>query len=423
MNEQASTYETISREDLIAENMNLREGYERLRFELDQLKKLAFGSRHERFIPTDPGQLALGMEMTEVPENPQIQTVEYQRQKPSTSTPPPSRMPLPADLPRQEIIIQPEGDISGLRKIGEEITEQLDYVPGKLFVRRFVRIKYAGAGGKGILIGSLPDRPIEKGIPGAGLLAHIIIDKYTDHLPVYRQAERFKREGVTIPTSTLTDWISQACKLLEPLGDTLRKLALASGYLQADETPIKVLDRDKKGSTHRGYYWVYHAPQEKLVFFDYQESRGREGPRQQLQSFKGYLQTDGYQVYEEFGNARDIHHLCCMAHARRMFSDAKDNDKARAEYVLGRIQELYAIERRLKGKSEDEIVTIRAAESLPILNGLKTWMVENYPAVLPQSLIGKAIAYSLQRWEKLTLYTHQGMLQLIPIRSRTQSGR
>ena len=169
MNEQASTYETISREDLIAENMNLREGYERLRFELDQLKKLAFGSRHERFIPTDPGQLALGMEMTEVPENPQIQTVEYQRQKPSTSTPPPSRMPLPADLPRQEIIIQPEGDISGLRKIGEEITEQLDYVPGKLFVRRFVRIKYAGAGGKGILIGSLPDRPIEKGIPGAGV--------------------------------------------------------------------------------------------------------------------------------------------------------------------------------------------------------------------------------------------------------------
>ena len=127
-------------------------------------------------------------------------------------------------------------------------------------------------------------------------------DKYTDHLPIHRQLQRFAREGIRLSSSTLTDWIGGTCALLEPLYDTLKKKVLSADYLQADETPIKVLDKDKKGTTHRGYHWVYHAPNERLVLFDYREGRGREGPNEILKDFKGHLQTDGYALYEDFDN-------------------------------------------------------------------------------------------------------------------------
>ncbi|MEJ7645715.1 MAG: IS66 family transposase [Chryseolinea sp.] len=258
------------------------------------------------------------------------------------------RMKLPADLPREKIIIEPKEDVTGLKKIGEEITEELERIPGKLFVRQYIRPKYAKKDGQGVVIGILPSRPIDKCIPGPGLLAQIVIDKYTDHIPVHRQKQRFEREGIKLPSSTLTDWIGSTCELLDPLYEVHKKEVLTADYLQVDESPIKVLDKNKKGTTHRGYHWVYHAPIQRMVLFDYREGRGGVGPGECLKAFNGYLQTDGYAVYEDFDRKTDIALLHCMAHARRKFDEAKDNDLSRASYVLTEMQKVYALERQAK---------------------------------------------------------------------------
>ncbi len=392
--------------------------YTQLLHELDQLKGLVFGSRHERFVPaTPPEQLALGltMDIVEPPVVP-VQTIEYTRKQKSTSTEKvqTGRMKLPADLPREQVIIEPTQDVTGMKKIGEEITEELERIPGKLFVRQYVRPKYAKPQGEGVVIAELPARPIDKGIAGPGLLAQIVIDKYTDHLPIHRQIQRFEREGIKLSSSTLTDWISATCALLEPLYEALKKEVLSSAYLQADETPIKVLDRDKKGTTHRGYHWVYQAPVEKIVLFDYREGRGREGPYEILKDFKGHLQTDGYAVYEDFDRKPGVTLLHCMAHARRKFDEAKDNDLARASYALTEIQKIYALERHAKaeGLSIEDRARLRQEKAVDILADLKVWMAENYKAVLPKSSIGQALHYSLQRWDKLMLYTTNGHLEV-----------
>lgn len=406
-----NAYQDLSKEELVVKVVELTH-------RLTQLERLVFGSRHERFIPATPQeQLALGLavEKTEVAA-PTIQTIEYTRKqkKESTEKLQTGRMKLPADLPREQVILEPQEDISGLTKIGEEITEELERIPGKLFVRQYVRPKYARANQEGIVIADLPARPIDKGIPGPGLLAQIVIDKYTDHLPVHRQIQRFQREGIKLSSSTLTDWISSTCTLLEPLYDELRKMVLSADYLQADETPIKVLDKDKKGTTHRGYHWVYHAPNERLVLFDYREGRGREGPHEILKDFKGHLQTDGYVVYEDFDKKPDIILLNCMAHARRKFDEAKDNDLVRAEYALTEIQKLYALERKAKTESlsADNRYALRQEKSVEVLNDLKSWMLENYKGVLPKSTIGQALHYSLERFDKLMRYTTDGKLEI-----------
>lgn len=392
--------------------------YTHLQHELDQLKRLVFGSRHERFVPTTPQEqlaLLLDVQPTVAPAA-SIQKIEYTRKTKETSTEKlhTGRMKLPANLPRETVVIEPAEDVSGWTKIGEEITEELDRIPGKLFVRQIVRPKYAKPNGEGVVIANLPARPIEKGIAGPGLLAQIIIDKYTDHLPIHRQIQRFEREGIKLSASTLTDWIGATCTLLDPLYEVLRKQVLSSNYLQADETPIKVLDKGKKGTTHRGYHWVYHSAQERLVLFDYREGRGREGPTECLKDFKGHLQTDGYIVYEDFDKKPGITLLHCMAHARRKFDEAKDNDLVRASYVLAEMQKLYALERQGKENrlSDEELHHLRQREAIPLLKSLKQWMLENYKAVLPQSVIGQAIFYSLQRWDKLNIYTTDGRLRI-----------
>ncbi len=323
-------------------------------------------------------------------------------------------MALPAGLPREEHIIEPQVDVTGWKQIGKEITEELERIPGKLFVRQYLRPKYVNPLTGEIVIGELPVRPIDKGIAGPGLLAQIVIDKYVDHLPIYRQAHRFEREGMKLPVSTLADWISGTCHLLEPLYEVHRKLVLNSNYLQADETPIKVLDKDKKGATHRGFHWVYHAPVNRLVLFDYREGRGREGPKECLRNFGGYLQTDGYAVYEDFDKRTGITLMHCMAHARRMFDQALDNDRQRAEHVLTEMQKLYAVEQlgRDKSLSPEELHALRQEQSVPVLENIKAWMMDIYPQVLPESTIGKAIGYSLKRWDKLSLYTTDARLQI-----------
>ena len=293
----------------------------------------------------------------------------------------------------------------GCKKIGDEVTEELEYEPGKLFVNRYVRPKYVTADNSAIIIAPMIDRPLPKAIVGAGLLSQIIIDKYVDHLPLYRQEQRFKREGVDISYSTISDWIKNGCALLDPLGEALKKIVISSNYLHADETPLKVLDKNKKGtpagSVHRGFYWVYHNSIDNLVWFDYQQGRGREGPNEILKDFKGYLQTDGYNVYDIFKENKDITVLHCMAHARRKFFEAKDNNPALAEHALKQIGLLYAIERKAKEQqlTADEVFELRQAEAAPILESLGKWMKETYITSLPKSTIGKALGYSIERWQ------------------------
>ena len=190
---------------------------------------------------------------------------------------------------------------------------------------------------------------------------------------------------------------------------------MQTGYLHADETGIKVLDQNKAGKKiHNGFFWVYHNSIQKLVFFDYQKSREKQVPKEMLATFKGHLQTDGYEAYDAFDNREGILHLQCMAHARRYFMEALVTDQQRAEYVLQHMQQLYAIERRCKDKelSFDERKEVRQKEAVPVLNKLGQWMKEEHPKVLPKSPIGKALAYCIKRWEKLCMYTTDGMLSI-----------
>jgi transposase len=386
--------------------------------ELANLKRLIFGSKNERFIAAEssPSQLSLDIQADAVAacSVTKTQKIEYVRNTTQVTKEHPGRTKLPEHLERREIIIEPAEVTEGCKKIGEEITEELEYEPGRLFVNRYVRPKYVMADNKGIIIAPMMERPLPKAIVGPGLLAQIIIDKYVDHLPLYRQLGRFKREGINIPYSTIGDWIKNGSTLIDPLYESLKKLIVQSNYLHADESPIKVLDKDKKGATHRGYYWVYHNSIDGLVWFDYQEGRGREGPVAVLKYFKGYLQTDGYAVYDFFKEEKDITVLHCMAHARRMFFEAKDNDKSIAEYALEQIGLLYNIERKAKDQQLDaeQILKLRQTEGVPVLESLGKWMKETYLKVLPKSAIGKALGYSISRWRELMLYATDGKLNI-----------
>jgi transposase len=407
--------------NLLEEHSQLKVAYAGLQQQIQQLQKMIFGSRQERFVPTQHGtpQLSLDIQSEEVATCSVIEAkkISYVKTGVSTEQRPlvhPGRMKLPEHLRREEILVEPSQDIIGLKKIGEEITEVLEWQPGELYVKKYVRPKYAKAGGEGVLIGPLPSRPLEKLMAAEGLLTQIVIDKYVDHLPLHRQMQRFERCGVKLPYSTLTDWVGATCRLIEPLYQALRKEVIASIYLHVDETPIKVLDKDKKGTTHRGYYWVYQNSISKIVFFDYQEGRGREGPMSVLENFQGYLQTDGYNAYEIFDKRSGITLLHCMAHARRMFNEALENDRDRAEYTLEQMGKLYAIERSLKEQRSDfeAIQKVRREKSVPILESLGGWMKQQYMEVTPKSPIGKALAYSIERWSRLSLYATNGMLSI-----------
>src|SRR5690606_29165823 len=385
---------------------------------IDKFKRMAFAQKRERF-EGNRNQMVLPFEADETLQQGQKehfeQKIEYTRKKPAPAHR--GRVALPEHLPVEEVEIHPEGDLTEMVCIGKEVTEELDYLPAKYIIRRYIRFKYAPKekdSGLSVLIGELPERAIDRGIPGAGLLASILTDKYQDHLPLYRQVQRFKRENIPIAPSTIEGWARQALERLEPLYDCLLGDTKAMGYLQADETTIKVMDSAKKGACHLGYYWVYHSPLEKTVLFDYQPTRGAKGAETLLKVFKGYLQTDGYVTYEKLGRQEGVTHLACWAHARREFFNALGNDKERAETALDFIQRLYAVEREAKENALDPagIKMLRLEKSLPVINGMSEWMKQQLGdrMVLPGSAIGKAVRYSADRWDGLSNYLYDGNL-------------
>ena len=391
-----------------------------IEFQFEQLKRLYYGSKRERFIKNqDENQMTLPFDVEEEaqPEK-QQETITYVRTK-TKRVNHPGRMALPSHLPVEEIVIEPEEDTTGMKCIGREVTDQLELIPAKLFIKRYIRPKYIKPEDKETLtckgvIAQLPTFPVEKGIAGPGLLAQIMIDKFVDHLPIYRQLERFKREGIKIPSSTINGWQESVSTLLWPLYENLKRRVLQQGYLQVDETPILVLDKTKKGKTHRGYHWIYSSPLEKTVLFDYQHGRSREGPSKLLKNFSGYLQTDGYTVYDFIGKRKNITHLNCMTHARRGFEKALPYQKEKAGYAMDMFQKLYDIEReaRERNLSPEQRHKLRLDKALPLLNELGKWMVETWKTSLPKSPIGKAVAYCLPRWDNLMNYLHDGLLEI-----------
>jgi len=385
-----------------------------LKAQIEQYKRMLFGQKRERF-EGDNGQLPLPFAATPEQEEQTLaqveEKIEYIRRKPSSHK---GRIALPAHLPVEEIEIHPQGDLSQMVCIGKEVTEELECDPARFYIKRYIRFKYAPKNKEGVVIGSLPERVIDKGIPGAGLIASILTDKYVDHLPLYRQRQRFLRENIPIAASTLDDWAKRGLEKLEPLYDLLLADTLAKGYLQVDETTIKVLESDKKGACHLGYYWVYHNPIDEIVLFDYQPTRSGTAPQAMLENFKGYLQTDGYAAYEKIARQKGITHLVCWAHARREFERALDNDKARARVALNLIQQLYKIEQEARDAnlSAEERKELRFEKSLPLINTLAKWITEQVKHVLPKSQIGKAMKYSISRWDQLSAYLYDGVLEI-----------
>ncbi len=394
-----------------------------LQFQLNELKKLIFGTRSEKFVSTTTNGVVQSDMFAEdkLGEHSLVKTTlikSYEKKQTQLTVKHPGRNPLPDSLRREVIILQPDEDVSDLKEVGREVKELLEYQPGELFVTRIERPEYIKPSADGLtakrVIALLPAQPLEKSIAGASLLTHLMVSKWVDHQPVYRQLEIFKRQNVTINPSTVSGWIKDAMELVAPVYDLHCKQVLDSDYLNADETGIKVLDKHKKGTTHNGFYWTYYNTQKKLVLFDYQPGRGAIYPKAMLHKFNGYLQSDGYDAYEAFDKIEGVTTLCCWAHARRKFYEAKDYDNANAEKILSHIQQLYHIETHCRDQnySPGQIKNQRQVYSVPILKILEQLLKELLIKVLPSSPLGKAISYTLRRWEKLCIYTTNGILQI-----------
>ena len=410
-------------QSIIAE---LRRENEALKRQLEDFKRLIFGKKNERFVALNDGQTALfdtsetGSQVEGSGSAPK--EITYQRNPTPKDKQKPVRTELPAHLPREEEVIEPEDLPEDVVKIGEAITETLEYKPAVMYVRKIVRPKYklVDSASKAhsltteILVAPLPSQPIPSGNAGPSLLAYLFISKYIDHLPYYRQVQMFKRDGIKLSESTISGWFKAVCKLLEPLYEELKSQVLASEYLMGDETTIPVQSSNKPGATHTGYMWVYRSPVRNLVMFDYQKSRSGHAPAELLKEYRGTLQTDGYVGYEQFDNNPNITLIGCMAHARRHFEKALDNDRARAQHALTLIQKLYAIERQAQNDqlAIKEITTLRQQQAIPILNNFHSWMKDQYTQVAPKSSIGKALSYSLKLWSRLTRYTENGLWRI-----------
>ncbi len=399
---------------------NYKSEVELLKYQLDDVKRQLFGVKRERFISNQcVNQLTLPFDIPEAKEETQIieQNIEYTRKKKKRAQHP-GRAAFPSHLPVEETIIEPEGNIEELKCIGTEVTEKLEYTPSRFYIKRIIRPKYvkhnADKTESKVLIGILPEFAIYKGIAGNSLVAQLLVQKFVDHLPYYRQQQIFKRENIQIDKSTINNWQIKISELLSPLYQKMVMYVKRQGYLQVDETTIKVLDRQKKGKTHLGYYWVYYAVLQKTLIFDYQKGRSEKAPKTILEGFKGYLQTDGYVVYDKYAKKEDITHVACMAHARRYFDKALSNDKEKAEYVLLKIQRLYQIERLAKENKLDfdQIKELRLKEALPVFNKLGKYLYDNLNTTLPKSPIGKAISYMLARWQSLMAYMYDGALNI-----------
>ncbi|PLP96191.1 IS66 family transposase [Cupriavidus pauculus] len=394
---------------------------ESLKLWIAKLQRMQFGRKSEK-IDRQIEQLELRLEDLQADEGAGVLDASKPRSKEATR--PTGRRALPDHLPREDIVHQPQ-DVccpqcgGTLNELGEDIAEQLEYVPGHWRVIRHRRPKKACVRCDCIVQAAAPSRPIDRGMPGPGLLAHVLVGKFCDHLPLYRQSAIYARDGVELSRSTLADWVGQASALLRPLVDATRQYVMAASKIHADDTPVPVLEPGN-GKTKTGRLWTYvrddrpagsvDAP---AVWFAYSPSRSGEYPQAHLKGFKGILQADAFAGYNAIYKDGEVQEAGCVAHARRKFHDlylARRND-VNTE-ALRRIGELYAIEAEIRGKPPDERRRVRQERALPLLEAFEIWLRSTLSKVSPKSDTAKAIGYALNQWSALTLYASDGRVEI-----------
>jgi transposase len=388
---------------------------------LDALLRRLYGPR-----PTsdDPDQTLL--DFADVAENTPTSPTPEPPQQPPTSrrghSKPHGRRRPPAHLRRQEkrYELTPVERLCpdcGQERcsIGVETSEQYDYKPAEVFVIEHQQVKYACKQCEGqVALAAKPAQPIDKGLPGPGLLAHIITDKYLDHLPLHRTEQRLERLGASLPRSTMSDWMAACAVLLTPLWQLLKEQVLQSKVLHTDDTTVPV--RDEKRSSHRyGRLWDYIGDAEHPgIVFDYTTSHARDGPATFLCGFRGFLQADAYSVYDGIytGSDGDIVEVGCWAHARNKFADAERTDPERTLAAKAWVRQLYNVEDEARQVSSAERLRLRQEKSVPLLESFRKWLLAQQAQVLPKSPIAKAINYVLNQWEALKRYTSDGDLHI-----------
>ena len=412
--ESAGNYENLKKPELISIIIEQQREVEKLRHIIHAANRERFGKKSEKlnaeqcalFSFEAPAQ---ELEKTTVKEH----TREIRR----------GRKPLPASLPRERVEHEPEVRSCGccgaeLSKIGEEITEELEYVPAIFKVIEHVRIKRACPRCKeGVFSGVIPAgaQPLERSRPGAGLLTHIVLSKYVDHLPLHRQEQIFLRYGIELSRKRMCTWIERVVDdYLVRLWRVLKAETLCRLYVQADETSIKVRDLELLAAEerfHQGYFWAVHGPPD-LAFFEYHSSRAGESAQEVLAGFGGVVQTDAYAGYNPVLLPDKVVRLGCLAHIRRRFVDGRELAPADCDRVLKKIAELYDFERRWRGLSPSERTEKRQREAKPVFEALWEMMAKLSERLLPNHALQEGLRYALKQKEPMALYLTNGEYQI-----------
>jgi transposase len=381
---------------------------DKLTYEMALLKRLKFAAKSEA-LSADQSTLfadALEEDLQAVHEEAEQMQCAAERAPRQQA----KRQRLPAQLPRQQFEHEPEATEccgQAMRRMGEDVAEKLDYQPGVFTVHRHVRGKWVCACCQTLKQAPVAPHIIDKGIATAGLLAHVLVAKYADHLPLYRQEAIYARAGAPIPRSTLAQWVGSCGVQLQPLVDALRQAVLKHSVIHADETPVQMLKpaSQRDGKTHRAYLWAYSPgchEQMKAVVYDFCESRAGKHAAIFLERWSGTLLVDDYAGYKQLMGQK-VQEAGCWAHARRKFFELHVANKSQiAEQALAFIGQLYEIERIVAGASEQERLRIRQTQSRPVMVTLQRWLQEHRAKVPEGSATAKAIDYSLRRWQALS---------------------
>lgn len=408
--------------DMQAELISYKEKYVRLIEELRLARQQRFSPSSEKNILQPDLFDEAGVELT---EELKAQIEEKNELKTNDEKKHPVRRPLPKDFPRERILHDiPESEKvctcgAHLLKIGEEVTEQLKYIPAQLSVIQHVRPKYACKPCQGnVKIAPMPLLLLPKSMATPELMAHTIVTKYADHIPLYRQEAIWQRLDIDLPRSSLCAWILKTAELCEPLIRCLQKNIIQGDYTQADETTLQVLDEMGRDNTTKSYIWVYRGGhlEKPSIVFEYQETRGGYHPKEFLQGFKGYLQTDAYSGYHWVEKTSGMCAVGCMAHARRPFADCAKLSKkpGLSAEALNFFKKLYAIEKEAREKtlSAEQRYQLRKKQAPPILDEFKSWLDHHLTKVSPQQKLGQAIQYSLRQWDLLNHYLKDGRIEI-----------
>jgi transposase len=398
-----------------------REHIEHLRLMVEKFRHIIFGKKSEKLV-LKLEQLEFELEEDETTQA-EAEALDERVSPRKEAKPRSERKPLPEHLKREEVMHKPDSDCcpdcgGGLRQFGNDVSEQLEYVPESFKVIRHVRPKFACTGCDRVVEAPAPSRPIERGLAAPSLLAHVIVSKYADHLPLFRQSEIYARQGVEISRSTMAGWVGAASDLLGPLVDAIGKHVFAGRKLHADDTPMPVL-APGNGKTKTGRLWTYVRDDRPAseqaapaVWFAYSEDRRGEHPRQHLKNFAGALQADAYAGFHHlYGN--HIYEAACWAHARRKFHDIHlAHASPTTTEALARIGALYAIEDEVRGKPVDLRLSVRQTRAKPLLDDLRKWMEKALRSLSSKSETAAAIRYAISRWRALTRYTDDGLLEI-----------